>query len=202
MVFCVNEAHIRLSAFGSVYPTLLCESFQPPVSLCKCLWYQCLGDGLKKFKILQLNSAWRKVDTKVRLRIKKLIRRAAEQRKRPRLQQNIFLIAVLLCKKKLVVIGVDDGEKMLWKPHTAKRCQWFISRVFWLLLQHCQLSAQMVAGQALAVASIQQNPAGPGHWSRCMRWLRSRRLHLHPSMNVSSSKLFHALLLLQFWICV
>lgn len=101
MVFCVNEAHIRLSAFGSVYPTLLCESFQPPVSLCKCLWYQCLGDGLKKFKILQLNSAWRKVDTKVRLRIKKLIRRAAEQRKRPRLQQNIFLIAVLLCKKKI-----------------------------------------------------------------------------------------------------
>lgn len=50
MVFCVNEAHIRWSAFESVYPALLCEGFQPPVSLCKCLWYQCLGNGLKTFK--------------------------------------------------------------------------------------------------------------------------------------------------------
>lgn len=63
------------------------------------------------------------MDTKVRLRIKKLIPKAVAQWKRPRLQQNIFLIVVLRYKKKSVVIEGDDRGKILWKLNIAKFCQ-------------------------------------------------------------------------------
>lgn len=102
----------------------------------------------RRSKILHLNSARRKMDAKVRLRIKKPIPRAAEQRQRPRLQQNIFLI-VLLCKKKMVVMEGDDGEKMLWKLHIVKYCQWFIT---------CLL----IAPAALSALYTNGGRAGPG----------------------------------------
>lgn len=60
MVFCVNEAHVRLSAFRSVYlvTIFLCKSlsvysFLVQMSLALGIWG--MGEGLKKFKILQLN---------------------------------------------------------------------------------------------------------------------------------------------------
>lgn len=193
---------------GSVYlvTIFLCKSisvssFLVQMSLAPGIWG--MGEGLKKLKILQLNWILRKMDTKVRLRIKKLIPRAAAQWKRPRLQQNIFLMVVLLYKKKPVVIESDDRRKMLWKLNIAKFCQWFIVYVFWLLLSHCSASLhKTVAWQTLVMDSFQQTPASSRHWSRRICWLRSKRLHLHPAMNIFRSKLFHTLVLLQFWICV